>query len=71
MMHVKPSSSTKAIYAEFGRCPLIIKQKCQLIKYWKGILTMNEKQHGKKAYNSTPNDMSLSKQMGAVMLKMF
>ncbi len=53
MLHVKPSSSTMAIYGEFGRFPLIIKQKCQLIKYWKRILTMNENSIIKKAYNST------------------
>ncbi len=53
MMHIKPSSSTKTIYAEFGRFPLIIKQKCQLIKYWKRILTMNEISIVKKVYNST------------------
>ncbi len=53
MMHVKPSSSTKAIYSEFERFSLIIKQKCQLIKYWKRILTMNDNCIIKKAYNST------------------
>ena len=51
-MRVKPSSSTYATYSEFGRFPLIIKQKCQMIKYWKRILDMNRKYITKKAYNS-------------------
>ncbi len=29
---VKPSSATKAIFAEFGRFSLIMKPKCQMIK---------------------------------------
>ena len=52
-MRVKPSSSTKAIYAECGRFPLIIKQKCQMIKYWKRVVGMNKNYIVKKAYNST------------------
>ncbi len=51
-MRVKPSSSTKAILTEFGRFPLKIKQKCQMIKYWKRILDMNGTSLVKKAYNS-------------------
>ncbi len=50
-MRVKPSSATKAIYAEFGRYPLIIKKKCQMIKYWKRV--MRSDYYFKKAYNST------------------
>ncbi len=54
-MHVKPSSVTKAVhaYAEFGRFPLIIKQKCQMIKYWKTVIEMRNDYNVKKAYNST------------------
>ena len=53
IMYVKPSSSTKAIYAEFGRFPLILRYKCKLIKYWKRILNMSGNNIVKKAYNST------------------
>jgi hypothetical protein len=52
-MRVKPSSCTKAIYAEFGRFPLIIKHKCQMIKYWKRMIEMDNNYIIKKAYNST------------------
>ncbi len=52
-MRVKPSSSSKSIYAEFGRLLIIIKQKCQIIKYWKRITEMNLNYIVKKAYNST------------------
>ena len=53
IMHVKPSSSTKAVYSEFGRFPLSIKLKCQLIKYWKRIMGMSNKYIIRRAYNST------------------
>ncbi len=59
MMHIIPSSSTKAIYAEFGRFPLIIKQNCQLIKYLKRILTMNENSIVKRHIILFLNYMSL------------
>ena len=52
-MRVKPSSATNAIYAEFDRFPLIIIQKCQMIKYWKRVLEMSKDYYVKKAYNST------------------
>ncbi len=51
-MRVKLSSSSKAIYAEFERFS-IIKQKCQIIKYWNRITEMNPNYIVKKAYNST------------------
>ena len=53
VMHVKPSSSTKAIHSEFGRFPLQIKLKCQIIKYWKRLIGMSDNYFVKKAYNST------------------
>ncbi len=34
-IQVKPFSASKALYVEFGRFPLIIKQKFQIVKYWK------------------------------------
>ncbi len=49
-MRVKPSSATKVIYAEFG---LIIKQKCQMIKYWKRVIEMRNDYYVKKAYYFT------------------
>ncbi len=51
-MRVKPSSSTLAIYSELGRFPILIKQKCQLIKYWRRILKMSQNAYVNKAYNS-------------------
>ncbi len=53
IMHVKTSSSSKAIYSEFGRFPLVLKQKCQLISYWKRVVGMDDNMIFKKAYNST------------------
>ncbi len=49
-MRVKPSSASKAVYAEFGRFPLIIKQKYQMIKYWKRVIEMRNDYYVKKAY---------------------
>ena len=37
-LNVKTSSCTNAIYAEYGRFPLILKQKVQVLKYWKRLL---------------------------------
>jgi len=51
-LHVKKSSSTTAVYAECGRFPLIIKQKCQVIKYWQRILKLDQGHVLRKAYNS-------------------
>ena len=51
-LHVKNSSSTYAIYAECGRFPLIVKQKCQVIKYWQRILKSDQTHVIRKAYNS-------------------
>ena len=51
-LHVKNTSVTNAIYAECGRFPLILKQKCQVIKYWLRILKLDNKYIIKKAYNS-------------------
>ncbi len=39
-LNVNRSSCTNAIYAEFGRFPLIIKQKVQVLKYWQRILSL-------------------------------
>ncbi len=50
---VKPSSATKAICAEFGRFPLIIKQKCQILKYRKRVIEVNNDYYVKQAYNFT------------------
>ncbi len=52
-MRVKPSTASKAIYAEIGRFRLIIKQECQMIKYWKRVIEMRNYYYIKKAYNST------------------
>lgn len=52
-MQLKPSSSSKAIYAQFWRFPIIIKQRCQMIKYRKIITEMNHNYNVKKAYIST------------------
>ncbi len=52
-MQVKPSSASKAVYAEFVRFPLIIKQKYQIVKYWKRVCEMRNDFYVKKAYNST------------------
>ena len=50
--NVKPSSSTHAIYSEFGRFPVALKQQCRMIKYWERILKLDDTHLVKKAYNS-------------------
>ncbi len=54
-IQVKHSSASKAVYAQLGRFPLIIiiKQKCQMIKYWKRVIEMRNDYYVKKAYNFT------------------
>ncbi len=38
LLKVKLCSCTPAVYAECGRFPLVIKQKVQILTYWKRIL---------------------------------
>ena len=52
ILKIKPSSSTNAVYAECGRFPLFIKQKFQIIKYWKRVIDLDNTHIVKKAYNS-------------------
>ena len=52
MLNVKTSTCTPAVYAESGRFPLEIKQKVQVIKYWKRLLDSKENTAIKNAYNS-------------------
>ena len=42
MLNVKTSTCTPAVYTESGRFPLEIKQKVQVIKYWKRLLDSKE-----------------------------
>ena len=51
-LKVKPSSVTSAIYAETGRFPLEIKQKVQILKYWKRIVNFPDTHILKQAYLS-------------------
>ncbi len=50
-LSVKRSSCTNAIYAEFGRFPLIIKQKVEVLKYWQRLLSLPYKHALKQSYN--------------------
>ncbi len=50
-LNVKRSSCTNAIYAEFGRFPLIIKQKVQVLKYWQRLLSLPHEHVLKQSYN--------------------
>ena len=52
IIKVKPSSSTLAIYAEFGRFPMTLKYTCKILKYWKRILELDGTHPVKSAYNS-------------------
>ncbi len=47
----KRSSCTNAIYADFGRFPLIIKQKVQVLKYWQWLLSLPHEHVLKQSYN--------------------
>ncbi len=51
-LNVKRLSSTNDIYAEFGRFPLIIKQKVQVLKYWQRLLSLPH-EHVLKQSNAT------------------
>ncbi len=42
-----------AIYAEFGRFPLIIKQKVQVLKYWQKLLSFPHGHVLKQSYTSS------------------
>ncbi len=42
LLKVKPFSCTPAVYAECERFPLIIKQKIQIVKYWKRLLNSDK-----------------------------
>ncbi len=50
-LNVKRSSCTNAIYAEFGRFPLNIKQKVQVLKYWQRLLSLPHEHVLKQSYN--------------------
>ncbi len=51
-LNVKRSSCTNAIYAEFGRFPLIIKQKkVQVLKYWQQLRSLPHEHVLKQSYN--------------------
>ncbi len=50
-LKVKRSSCTNAIYAEFGRFPLIIKQKVKVLKYWQMLLSLPHEHVLKQSYN--------------------
>ncbi len=50
-LNVKILSCTNSIYAEFGRFPLIIKQKLQVLKYWQRLLSLPHKHMLKQSYN--------------------
>ena len=49
---VKPSTSTLAIYTEFGRFPVALKQQYRMITYWERILNLDNSHLVKQAYNS-------------------
>ncbi len=49
--NVKRSSCTNAIYAEFGRFPLVIKQNVQVLKYCKRPLSLPNEHVLKQSYN--------------------
>ncbi len=50
-LNLKRSSCTNAIYAEFGRFPLVIKQKVQVLKYWQRLLSLPHEHVLKQSYN--------------------
>ncbi len=68
-MRVKPSSATRAIYAEFGRFSLIIKQKCQMIKYWKRVKEMRNNYMSRKHIIPHLNYMILAQTNWCTYLK--
>ena len=51
-LRIKQSTSTMAVYAETGRFPIELKQKVQIIKYWKRLLELPEENILKQAYES-------------------
>ncbi len=56
---VKPSSCIPAVYAECGWFPLIIKQKVQILKYWKRLLNSDKSTTIKNAYNGLYESLEL------------
>ncbi len=52
ILHVKRSSCTQAMYAEYDRFPIIIAQKIQVMKYWQRILKLKDNYILKHVYNS-------------------
>ncbi len=50
-LSVQRSSSTNAIYAEFGRCSLIIKQEVQVLKQWQRFLLLPHEHVLKQPYS--------------------
>ena len=52
VLQIKRSSCTPALYADCGRFPIIIKQKCQIIQYWHRLLNLPENHILSYAYRS-------------------
>jgi hypothetical protein len=60
-LHVKRSSCTIALYAEFGRFPLVIQQKVQVLKYWQRLLSLPDEHVLKQCYFSLKEIKELGK----------
>ncbi len=51
LLNAKPSSCTPAVYGACRGFPLIIKQKVQILKYWKRLLNSEKSTAIQNAYN--------------------
>ena len=61
VLGVKKTTNLTALYGELGRVPMLIKRKINLIKYWKKIITLDDNNLVKAAYQMLRIDDSNNK----------